>query len=1188
MIMYICKVPERLKYFLCVLLLIVLIQAQENEEEPKVLYQNNSTRLHDIKWLSNTVVHLTSETYKLTNKPLNIANIMNFSLIGNSSGTVSCPIIWCANRGMSFLSVVNSSSITIENIQLLNCGEKSLPKNIIPQETTAAALFLYNVSLISVKKVAFLKSYSHAIVGVNVINTTLLNVNVSQSSSTKLFNGGILLLNNAMHGIREQNVISIKRCSISGIDNQRSKVTNSRTSDKSSEYINSAAIGVMFSAYNSTITINITDTSITDTKSQQGPLVYFLCSSNNKCYFSITNSSIKNNTNIENSTIYMINLVHKESVPVINSCFFLSINSCDFQFNEAKSIIQVEQYCHKRASKNAFVFNLSSTKFQYNKANEAIWDVKSSPLLSSQNIKCIFHDNGFSLNSVKSGSMVIIANFAEATMKGKNLFHSNFIKNYTFVLYKTPSVFEGNTSFINNKAGGIITMYKYTTLKDGAVIIIFNNSYFYSNFNSAIFIISFEEFAKQLGPCPFQFNYTEKAYKRNLENITTAVQVTHNTGYNKIITGGMLNSCSWLKNTAYQEYTPGSVYQKAVHFDHVEASTSDQSICMCNEKDEHNSDCVTDQLGPVMTGNNIKFSFKALHNKVVVYIDYSELLPHSSVKPCQLAVFSPKIHLVENNCTPIYYTIAFPDADTQNMCSLYIKAYELHEIYIYYLDIIPCLPGFVLQNGVCECNSRLLQAIPALKCQLKDYVFIRPQNYWIEYNKELDEIRYSTACQNDYCLPVESPLQLHDPNKQCLHNKAGVVCGQCPAGYNAVFGSSQCKKCSNKGLFLIPVFICAGILLILALFILNLTVVDGKINGFIFYVNAVIINSSRTFPKRGIAYTIVSLCNLDLGIETCFYSEMTEYSKVWLRLVFPIYLLLIIGMLVYASRYSKRIEVLTRKRVIPVIATTLLLSYNKILLVTSSVIFSFIEVHSLDSDKTEWFWSIDTSVPLFGVKFCFLFVMCLLIFLFILIPINFFLIFTNLSYKFRFIVNNLKPFFDVYQAPFKEKSRYLVGIELILRAASMAANFLSPSKVLAINITLMIFYLSYFCLYQPFKRRVDKYIYVSFICNLGCVPILIVYNDYEFNTTYYVVLNLLMFSAFLEFAIIVIYYFCMNILKWNINPSYIQMWYKIISGKVKKPKPPTSYDENFAKHIGEIQPVTNYTEFREELLEVDL
>ena len=221
-------------------------------------------------------------------------------------------------------------------------------------------------------------------------------------------------------------------------------------------------------------------------------------------------------------------------------------------------------------------------------------------------------------------------------------------------------------------------------------------------------------------------------HKRDLENIITAVWITHNIGYGRVIKGGMLNSCYWLKNNTYEEYTPGSVYQKAVHFDQVEeAIISNQhsmSVCLCNRNDKHNTYCVADQLGPVKSGDSIKFSLKALmpphiNYKVVVYIDYSELLPNSLVPPCQLTMSSPKIHLMENNCTPIYYTISFPEADTQNVCSLYVKVNELHEIiYTYYLDVLPCLPGFVLQNGVCECNPHLLEAIPYLKCLVKGYI----------------------------------------------------------------------------------------------------------------------------------------------------------------------------------------------------------------------------------------------------------------------------------------------------------------------------------------------------------------------------------------------------------------------------------------------------------------------------------
>ena len=56
----------------------------------------------------------------------------------------------------------------------------------------------------------------------------------------------------------------------------------------------------------------------------------------------------------------------------------------------------------------------------------------------------------------------------------------------------------------------------------------------------------------------------------------------------------------------------------------------------------------------------------------------------------------------------------------------------------------------------------------------------------------------------------------------------------CATGFDSVFGSLKCKRCSNVWLFLIPVFLLVGLLLVISLFTVNLTVVDGKINSFYF------------------------------------------------------------------------------------------------------------------------------------------------------------------------------------------------------------------------------------------------------------------------------------------------------------------------------------------------------------------
>ena len=93
----------------------------------------------------------------------------------------------------------------------------------------------------------------------------------------------------------------------------------------------------------------------------------------------------------------------------------------------------------------------------------------------------------------------------------------------------------------------------------------------------------------------------------------------------------------------------------------------------------------------------------------------------------------------------------------------------------------------------------------------------------------------------------------------------------------------------------------------------------------------------------------------------CFYDGMTAYVATWLRFVFPIYLLLIVVGLVIASRYIPKVERITHKKVIPVIATIYLLSYNKIMTVTLRA-FSYSKISYLHSESTKIYWSPDTEI----------------------------------------------------------------------------------------------------------------------------------------------------------------------------------------------------------------------------------
>ena len=77
----------------------------------------------------------------------------------------------------------------------------------------------------------------------------------------------------------------------------------------------------------------------------------------------------------------------------------------------------------------------------------------------------------------------------------------------------------------------------------------------------------------------------------------------------------------------------------------------------------------------------------------------------------------------------------------------------------------------------------------------------------------------------------------------------------------------------------------------------------------------------------------IAWLNLDLGIQTCFYryNRMDAYAKTWSDLVFPVYIWVIVGFLVYISSRSVIVTKLLGSSPVPVLATFFLLSYAKLL-----------------------------------------------------------------------------------------------------------------------------------------------------------------------------------------------------------------------------------------------------------------
>ena len=129
------------------------------------------------------------------------------------------------------------------------------------------------------------------------------------------------------------------------------------------------------------------------------------------------------------------------------------------------------------------------------------------------------------------------------------------------------------------------------------------------------------------------------------------------------------------------------------------------------------------------------------------------------------------------------------------------------------------------------------------------------------------------------------------------------------------------------------------------------------------------------------ASIFIAWLNLDLGIQTCFYSGMDAYAKTWLDLVFPVYIWVIVGFLVYISNRSVTVTKILGSSPVPVLATLFLLSYAKVLRTIVAAL-SLTVLHY--PHKSVMVWIPDANVPL--VKYVPLTLAALLFLLFLFLP----------------------------------------------------------------------------------------------------------------------------------------------------------------------------------------------------------
>ena len=403
----------------------------------------------------------------------------------------------------------------------------------------------------------------------------------------------------------------------------------------------------------------------------------------------------------------------------------------------------------------------------------------------------------------------------------------------------------------------------------------------------------------------------------------------------------------------------------------------------------------------------------------------------------------------------------------------------------------------------CECDPKINPYKE--RCSLLSVIRNSETQGWVRYDEE-NGFLFHPFCPYDFCLPPNTPvdIDLHLENgsdAQCAFDRAGLLCGKCKTGYSLSFSSSRCLQCHEINwpwaFLIIVIKIIGGIVLVATILILNLTVSIGTMNGLIFYANILAADSSLflSISKPNFRTVLIAWPNLDLGFDVCYFKGIDAYSKVWLNLLFPIYVIFVLILIILISKYSSRFgNFIGRWNPVSTLATLLLLSYTKLLRVIITALSFTIITYPTGEQKIVWLQ--DASVKFFGLKHFPLGLVAIAI-----IFVGF--IYTVLLFFWQWILRlpnrrifkwarntRLNLFIEANLAPYKAKYRYWFGLLLFVRMAlylgiATEKSHESVTVVLAIGlIAASILLLRTFLGNNVYRNRFIDYMNSSFYYNL--------------------------------------------------------------------------------------------------------
>ena len=782
-------------------------------------YYPNTTchHCHNLQhYLLNTTKYFTSNTQLLflpglhhLHTDLIIQNVHNISLIGSTTnGTTPDTVIQC-NSSVGIV-MTNVTNLIITNITVRSC---------LGNEYNNATVLIKQCTHVQLRHVVIEESHnSYGIVGINILG---------DSHFSYITNNAIIIIYNDTTVDMENHSLTMDHYQVNDVD----KLFQQKINFKLHQLTYRVRMHLLNSIFHwlkndSALFISFNNLGISDN-------VLLV----NNCQFA----------NSENASV-RISLInaHHHNWQQINYVWF---QNCEFFNNQILHETELG-IIHIVYGPNV---HINHCKFYHNYQCSVVTKVAVFTLMK---FKVTISNTTFTSSFTNEINGLLHMQITELQLQGAVVFYNISTKNALIRLKNSEITCSKYIEFVNVTGRTIlehthgISNYKfiYIFVKEGTTINVTNSKYltFASKGKS---LLVYGQRSYNYPPCYFQYlNYAKVShgdfsiiFANNYENLTLLA-------YKDL----PLVHCSWLPQSAFNTTMPLEVNKKYIKyinksgtFDMLPQHIRAKTLCYCIDNNHY--DCNKELLDPIYPGQTMMLniytnvaSFRDIDTIITVLNNINWL----SSTACVITNSSKMVQISKfHKCTTIKYTIAFPNQ--RSWCELFLRGLRdgTDRIDVYYVTEKPCPAGFIKIKGVCQCYPFL--AYLDIKCNINDQTILRPANAWISpilVNKSTSySFELSLHCPFHYCLPHSSHLDFSTPNSQCKFSRSGVLCGHCQQGLISVFGFSHCLQCSNFYLFLTLPMAIAGLLLVLLLFILNLTVTDGTINAFILYVNILVL-----------------------------------------------------------------------------------------------------------------------------------------------------------------------------------------------------------------------------------------------------------------------------------------------------------------------------------------------------------